>query len=115
MKFATAIRRIVEALQAPHGSLLNVFGMVAINECRACLHKYTKICQMVSELECFHWLNEDLKEYITFGAQGVLPPSHTANMALEQQQSNLLADNQRNTPQFMQASGMRFSARGLTV
>ncbi|KAI6176648.1 hypothetical protein M3Y97_00821300 [Aphelenchoides bicaudatus] len=111
MKFATAIRRIVEALQAPRSSLLNTFGMVALNECRACLYKYTKICQMVANLECFNWLGEELRDYITCGAQGNLPPFHSA-MSMEQ--SGILGDNQRNTPQFMQpSSGMRFAARGL--
>ncbi|KAI6241643.1 CCR4-Not complex component, variant [Aphelenchoides fujianensis] len=93
MKFATAIRRIVEALQSPHGSLLNMFGMVAINECRACLHKYTKICQMVSTLECYNWLNDELREYITCGGM----------------------ENLRNTPQPGQPSTpLRFPMRQLT-
>ncbi|KAI6214776.1 hypothetical protein M3Y94_00308400 [Aphelenchoides besseyi] len=106
MKFATAIRRIVEALQSPHGSLLNMFGMVAINECRACLHKYTKICHMVSTLECYNWLNDELREYITFGAQGILPPSHGQGTG---------ADNMRNTPQPLQSTTpLRFPMRTLT-
>jgi hypothetical protein len=113
MKFATAIRRIVEALQAPRNSLLNTFGMVALNECRACLYKYTKICQMVSNLDCFSWLGDELREYITCGSQGNLPAFHST---LNMEQSGILGDNLRNTPQFMQpASGMKFAARGLGV
>lgn len=113
MKFATAIRRIVEALQSPRNSLLNTFGIVALNECRACLHKYTKICQMVANLECFSWLGDDLREYINCGAQGNLPLFHSS---LSMEQPGILGDNSRNTPQFMQpASGMKFATRGLTV
>ncbi|KAI6187815.1 CCR4-Not complex component [Aphelenchoides besseyi] len=113
MKFATAIRRIVEALQSPHGSLLNMFGMVAINECRACLHKYTKICHMVSTLECYNWLNDELREYITYGAQGILPPSHVANLSSGQGTG---ADNMRNTPQPLQSTTpLRFPMRTLTA
>jgi hypothetical protein len=113
MKFATAIRRIVEALQAPRNTLLNTFGMVAINECRASLFKYTKICQMISNLECFSWLNEELREYITCGAQGNLPSFHTQNISLEQ--SGIIGENSRNTPimQSSSAAGMRFNTRGV--
>lgn len=129
MKFATAIRRIVETLQSPRNSLLNTFGMVAINECRACLYKYTKICQMIMGLECFSWLGDELRyvletsnpqgficfsEYIACGAQGNLPAFHIQTIGMEPS-GGILGDNQRNTPQFMPASGMRFTARGLAV
>jgi hypothetical protein len=68
---------------------------------------------MVSNLECFSWLGDELREYINCGAQGNLPPFHSA---LSMESTGILGDNSRNTPQFMQpTSGMRFAARGLAV
>uniref|UniRef100_A0A1I7SU78 Ubiquitinyl hydrolase 1 n=2 Tax=Bursaphelenchus xylophilus TaxID=6326 RepID=A0A1I7SU78_BURXY len=115
MKFATAIRRILEALHAPRATLLNMFGIVAINECRAILHKYTKICQTIHAMPAFEWFPEDLKEYIVSGIQGVLPPNHVAQNELQ-----LINENARTTPSnnhgqaTTPVAGMRFAPRNNT-
>ncbi|CAD5215160.1 unnamed protein product [Bursaphelenchus okinawaensis] len=115
MKFATAIRRILEALNAQKGTLLNMFGIVAVNECRAMLHNYTKICQTIHGYQAFEWFPEDLKDYITSGIQGSLPPNHVAQSELL-----LINENARTTPQnaFPQpttpVSGMRFAPKNNT-
>lgn len=69
---------------------------------------------MVSNLECFGWLNDELREYITCGAQGNLPSFHTQTMPTEP--SGIINDNPRNTPHFQQTTpvGMRFKAHGVS-
>lgn len=117
MKFATAIRKIMEALQSPRGSLLNTFGIVALNECRACLHKYPKICESVATQEVFNTFDDDLREYIRFGIHGQLPPNHVAQSEIQ-----AINENARFTPPINQQSttplagtGMRFAPRNNMV
>jgi CCR4-NOT transcription complex subunit 1 len=77
IQFATAVRRVVESLNDDPGSMLWTFGIIALNSCRAILHKYPKFCEMVVALESFNRFPSGLKDYLTFGVKSQLPPSHT--------------------------------------
>lgn len=79
IQFATAVRRVVESLNDEPGSMLWTFGIIALNSCRAILHKYPKFCEMVVALESFNRFPSGLKDYLTFGVKSQLPPSHTSD------------------------------------
>lgn len=59
--------------------MLWTFGITALTSCRTILHKYPKFCEMVIALESFSRFPSGLKDYITFGVKGQLPPMHTGD------------------------------------
>lgn len=109
------------------------FGIVALNACRSVLFKYPKVCQMIVNNDGFVNFPPILKEYITSGAQGVLPSSQitTRESALwnPQQSNNILGNNTINNqvsniinisgavpmPAAVNVSNMKFAPRGSSV
>ncbi|CAK5085824.1 unnamed protein product [Meloidogyne enterolobii] len=79
IQFATAVRRVIESLNDEPGSMLWTFGIIALNSCRAILHKYPKFCEMVVALESFNRFPSGLKDYLTFGVKSQLPPTHSGD------------------------------------
>ncbi|GMT18863.1 hypothetical protein PFISCL1PPCAC_10160 [Pristionchus fissidentatus] len=73
LHFATAVRKMVESLQAEINSMLWLFGIVALNTCKAKLYNYPKVCLMISGHDNFHRMPEQLKAYVTAGLNGQLP------------------------------------------
>ncbi|MFH4979766.1 hypothetical protein AB6A40_006475 [Gnathostoma spinigerum] len=76
IQFATAVRKVLESLQAEPGSRLWTFGIVSLNACRSRLHIYPKVCVMLAGLENFSQFPSVLKEFVTMGIDGQLPPGH---------------------------------------
>lgn len=48
-----------------------------MNSSRTCLHKYPKVCQMISTIESYNRFPTGLKEYVNSGIQGQLPSTHS--------------------------------------
>ena len=77
IQVATAIRRIIEGLQAEQSQLWT-FGLVALNACRTSLYNYPKVCQMIATISTYSRIPVTLREYITAGIQNLLPASQSA-------------------------------------
>uniref|UniRef100_A0A915B8H0 CCR4-NOT transcription complex subunit 1 n=1 Tax=Parascaris univalens TaxID=6257 RepID=A0A915B8H0_PARUN len=91
LQFATAVRKVIESLQAEPGSMLWTFGIVSLNACRSRLCTYPKVCVMIANQESFHRFPPALKEYVTAGVQGQLPQGHgreTPNWQQQPQRTN---------------------------
>lgn len=142
LHFATAVRKVVEALQSDPNKPLFTFGIVALNACRAVLFKYPKVCQMILNIESFVRFPSPLKDYVTSGAHGALPNSQAThretpswNLQLQQQQGSgsglggLISANNGGASSVQNSSigvssapspavnvsNMKFAPRGLTV
>ncbi|VDK67886.1 unnamed protein product [Litomosoides sigmodontis] len=73
LQFATAVRKVIESLQAEPGSMLWTFGLVALNACRTKLSLYPKVCVMIANQRNFQHFPQNLKDYVTSGIQGQQP------------------------------------------
>ncbi|VIO90991.1 CCR4-Not complex component, Not1 family protein [Brugia malayi] len=73
LQFATAVRKVIESLQAEPGSMLWTFGIVALNACRTKLSLYPKVCVMIANQRNFQHFPQNLKDYVTSGIQGQQP------------------------------------------
>uniref|UniRef100_A0A0R3RQI9 CCR4-NOT transcription complex subunit 1 n=1 Tax=Elaeophora elaphi TaxID=1147741 RepID=A0A0R3RQI9_9BILA len=73
LQFATAVRKVIESLQAEPGSMLWTFGIVALNACRTKLSMYPKVCVMIANQRNFQHFPQNLKDYVTSGIQGQQP------------------------------------------
>lgn len=126
MQLATAVRRVVEAVQGGPSKPLWDFGIVALNACRSVLHKYPKVCQMFMISENFFCFPSHLRECVTSGAQGLLPVSkaaYTDAFLFNTQPANSRSFNSTGThlsmsasvPLLKNVSNMRFTPRGASV
>lgn len=61
LQFATAVRKVIESLQAEPGSMLWTFGIVALNACRTKLSLYPKVCVMIANQRNFQHFPQNLK------------------------------------------------------
>ena len=82
LQFATAVRRVIEAIHAPPDMPLFTFGIVALEACKGVLHRYPKVCIMIKSNESFARFPEQLREYIKAGCESRLP--NMDNMSLQQ-------------------------------
>jgi len=82
LQFATAVRRVIEAIHAPPDMPLFTFGIVALEACKSVLHRYPKVCIMIKSNESFARFPEPLKEFIKAGCESRLPSIE--NMSLQQ-------------------------------
>uniref|UniRef100_A0A915PBF7 CCR4-NOT transcription complex subunit 1 n=1 Tax=Setaria digitata TaxID=48799 RepID=A0A915PBF7_9BILA len=73
LQFATAVRKVIESLQAEPASMLWTFGIVALNACRTKLSLYPKVCVMIANQRNFQHFPQNLKDYVTSGIQGQQP------------------------------------------
>ncbi|KAL4002895.1 CCR4-Not complex component Not1 family protein [Acanthocheilonema viteae] len=73
LQFATAVRKVIESLQAEPGSMLWTFGIVALNACRTKLSLYPKVCVMIANQRNFQHFPQNLKDYVSSGIQGQQP------------------------------------------
>uniref|UniRef100_A0A158R661 CCR4-NOT transcription complex subunit 1 n=1 Tax=Syphacia muris TaxID=451379 RepID=A0A158R661_9BILA len=96
LHFATAVRKVIESLQAEPGSMLWTFGIVSLNACRTKLCAYPKVCVMIASQESFNRFPQVLKEYVKMGIQGQLPSGHgrgeTPNWQQQQRASTTAAE-----------------------
>ncbi|CAI2347811.1 unnamed protein product [Caenorhabditis sp. 36 PRJEB53466] len=74
VQFATAVRKVIESLNADPNTMLWTFGTVALQHCRSKLCAYPKVCQMIVNSENFHRFPQLLKDYVVAGVEGKLPP-----------------------------------------
>uniref|UniRef100_A0A8R1I6E7 Peptidase A2 domain-containing protein n=1 Tax=Caenorhabditis japonica TaxID=281687 RepID=A0A8R1I6E7_CAEJA len=74
VQFATAVRKVIESLNADSNSMLYTFGTVALQHCRNKLCAYPKVCQMIENSANFSKMPQLLKDYVTAGVKGELPP-----------------------------------------
>lgn len=61
LQFATAVRKVIESLQADPGTMLWTFGIVALNACRSKLSAYPKVCVMIAKQRNFQHFPQTLK------------------------------------------------------
>uniref|UniRef100_A0AC34Q1M4 CCR4-NOT transcription complex subunit 1 n=1 Tax=Panagrolaimus sp. JU765 TaxID=591449 RepID=A0AC34Q1M4_9BILA len=78
LEFATAVRRVIEAVHSRPESQLFTFGIVALEACKSVLHRYPKVCIMMRENDSFVRFPQSLKEYVIAGCEGRLPPDNSA-------------------------------------
>lgn len=76
LQFATAVRKVIESLQAEPGSMLWTFGIVSLTACRTKLCAYPKVCVMIASQDSFHRFPQILKDFVNAGVQGQLPAGH---------------------------------------
>ncbi|VDN52522.1 unnamed protein product [Dracunculus medinensis] len=74
LQFATAVKKVLESLQSEPGSMLWTFGIVSLTACRQRLCAYPKVCLMLAGSESFQRFPQILKDFVTAGIQGHLPP-----------------------------------------
>ncbi|CAI5444884.1 unnamed protein product [Caenorhabditis angaria] len=73
VQFATAVRKVIEALSAEVNSMLWTFGIVALQYCRNKLCTYPKVCNMIATCENFSKFPQNLKDYVLAGIKGEMP------------------------------------------
>ena len=111
MQLATAVRKVLEAIQNPPNSPLFTFGIVALQACKSVLHRYPKVCLIITNNESFAKFPAELHEYILAGCTGDLPGNIDAHQSMrihnERHTPALQAMQAENVPQLPQTSVMR--------
>ncbi|VDN36177.1 unnamed protein product [Gongylonema pulchrum] len=72
LHFATAVRKVIESLQAEPGTMLWTFGTVALNACRTKLSAYPKVCVMIAKQRNFQHFPPHLKVFFHACSTGKL-------------------------------------------
>jgi CCR4-NOT transcription complex subunit 1 len=82
--------------KSPH-SRYHIFGIKVLDRCKTRLKDFMNFCQASMQLSNFQELPRHLKDFIEYGARGVLPPSHNNQLPSilpsVQQQYNLSTSN----------------------
>lgn len=77
------LKLLVQMLSKPASSRYYRFGIDVLDRCKNRLKDYVTFCQWILQLQNFQQFPRMLRDYIDFGARGILPPNQQ-----QQQQVN---------------------------